>query len=87
MTLKEFLDAIYIPEDERVAVFCERTWEGAPEFTCTIGELKTYSDLMDKEIRGLCSGKEYAMSCLSYEELDNGVNLFEIALDWDGDEW
>lgn len=86
MTLKEFLDAIYIPNDDRVAIFCERTWEGSPEFSCLIGELKTYSDLMDKEVRGLCSGGDYAMLDLTDEEIEHGANIFEIALDWDGDE-
>lgn len=86
MTLGEFLDAIYIPDDDRVAVFCERTWEGAPEFSCQISELRTYSDLMDKEVRGLCSGGEIAMCDLTEEEFESGMNLFEIALDWDGDE-
>lgn len=89
MTLKEFLDAIYIPDDDNVAIFRERSWEGAPEFGCTIAELKTkaYADLMDKEVRGIASGGELARCELPYAALDCGENIFEIALDWDGDEF
>lgn len=89
MTLGEFLNTFHIPMDDHVAIFRYDAWDGAPEFSCTIRYLK-YSgdcdDLMGKEVRGICSGHEYAVAQIGYEDFfENGVNIFEIALDWDGD--
>lgn len=88
MTLKEFLNTFHLLMHDNVAVFRYDAWDGAPEFVCTIRELKyhnDYADLMDKEVRGICSGHEQAMCWIDYEAIENGVNIFEIALDWDGD--
>lgn len=89
MTLKEFLNTFHLLMHDHIAIFRYATWEGAPEFSCTVAYLKyndDCADLMDKEVLGICSGGEYAMCELDDDEIENGVNIFEIALDWDGDE-
>lgn len=89
MTLKEFLNTFHIPMDDHVAVYRYDAWDGAAEFSCTVSYLKyndDCKDLMDKEVLGIASGHEYAVNELDYEEFENGANIFEIALDWDGDE-
>lgn len=85
MTLGEFLDTFHIPMDDHVAVFRYDAWDGAPEFSCEVRHLK-YSDeckdLMDREVRGICSGGDLARCCLDDYGEEQGI--FEIALDWDG---
>ena len=87
MTLGEFLNEFHLVMHDNVAIYRYGAWDGAPEFACDVRYLK-YSDdckdLMDKRVCGICSGGELAKCCL--EDYGQEQNIFEIALDWDGDE-
>lgn len=88
MTLREFLNEFHIPMDENVAVFRYWAWDGAPEFACKVRELKYHpacADLLDKDVRGICSGRDEAKLWLTDEQIEE-ENILEIALDWNGDE-